>query len=619
MNLDRVHPLLLKWARHYSHLREITTTDVITATDPLPQAGAARPSTALRSLFSHAKTAGTIFRDPARSIHDGQRLLILLQPLQPAEVDRPRPPPRHLAARLAVALAAVHAAGPRPSGSFISAMSTSATGGWSSRAGPPARRPDQRLLLAWLQHRGRRWPGTANPHLIIDQQTTMTTRAVSENWLTGTCRGLTATLERLRADRQLEEALTCGADPLHLTAVFRIDDTTAIKPRHRRQILDTPAEPPPPPPQTQGSEQPIEDEDPSIHPEDPSVRANSGQSPCRLPRDCNLNGVTPGTEETPVTDVIDGQSPEPAELSAADEQLLRELTERARTGGLKLSGEGGLLGKLTKMVVEGALEGEMDDHLGYGKHDPAGRNGSNSRNGHRAKTVLTDTGPVEITVPRDCDASFEPKIVAKRKRRLTGVDEIGDFPVRERTDAWGDRRAPGRGLRRRGLQTDDHHNHRPRHGRHGRMAEPAQLHPVYAVVFIDAINVKIREGQVANRPIYLALGVTVDGERDVPGLWAGEHGDGEGAKFWLRVLSEIKNRGTRDVCMLVCDGLKGLPDAVNAVWEKTIVQTCIVHLLRNSFKYASKRDWAQIAKDLKPVYTAASEAEAWDRFAEFSW
>ena len=144
------------------------------------------------------------------------------------------------------------------------------------------------------------------------------------------------------------------------------------------------------------------------------------------------------------------------------------------------------------------------------------------------------------------------------------------------------------------------------------------LDPVYAVLFIDAINVKIREGQVANRPVYLALGVTVDGERDILGLWAGEHGDGEGAKFWLRVLAEIKNRGVRDVCLVVCDGLKGLPDAVSTVWEKTIVQTCIVHLLRNSFKYASKRYWAEIAKDLKPIYTAASEAEALDRFAEFS-
>ena len=125
-----------------------------------------------------------------------------------------------------------------------------------------------------------------------------------------------------------------------------------------------------------------------------------------------------------MTDVTEGRDQDGAELSAADEQLLRELTERARAGGLKLTGEGGLLGKLTKMVIEGALEGELDDHLGYGKHDPEGRNGGNSRNGHRAKTVLTDTGPVEISVPRDRESSFEPKIVAKRQRRLTGVDEM---------------------------------------------------------------------------------------------------------------------------------------------------------------------------------------------------
>ena len=125
-----------------------------------------------------------------------------------------------------------------------------------------------------------------------------------------------------------------------------------------------------------------------------------------------------------MTDVTNGESQDAAELSVADEQLLRELTERARAGGLRLTGEGGLLGRLTKMVVEGALEGELDDHLGYGKNDPAGRNGGNSRNGYRAKTVLTDTGPVEITVPRDRDSSFEPKIVAKRQRRLTGVDDM---------------------------------------------------------------------------------------------------------------------------------------------------------------------------------------------------
>src|SRR5437868_1598008 len=313
-----------------------------------------------------------------------------------------------------------------------------------------------------------------------------------------------------------------------------------------------------------------------------------------------------------MTDVTVDRDQAGAELSAADEQLLRELTERAGTGGLKLTGEGGLLGRLTKMVIEGALEGELDDHLGYVRHDPEGRDGGNSRNGRRAKTVLTDTGPVEISAPRDRNASFEPKIVAKRQRRLTGVDELvislsakglthGEICA-HLAEVYGAEISK---------QTITAITDRVMEGLADWQGRP--LDAVYAVIFIDAINVKIREGQVANRPIYLALGVTADGERDVLGLWAGEHGDGEGAKYWLRVLSEIKNRGTRDVCLLVCDGLKGLPDAVSAVWEKTIVQACIVHLLRNSFKYASKRDWAQIAKDLKPVYTAASEARSEER------
>jgi putative transposase len=134
------------------------------------------------------------------------------------------------------------------------------------------------------------------------------------------------------------------------------------------------------------------------------------------------------------------------------------------------------------------------------------------------------------------------------------------------------------------------------------------------VIFIDAVNVKIRDGNVANRPIYIALAVTVEGTRDILGLWAGEHGDGEGAKFWARVLSEIKNRGTHDVCMVVCDGLKGLPAAIETVWPQAITQTCIVHLLRNSFRYASKKHWAALAKDLKPIYTAPSESAALDAF-----
>jgi transposase-like protein len=137
---------------------------------------------------------------------------------------------------------------------------------------------------------------------------------------------------------------------------------------------------------------------------------------------------------------------------------------------------------------------------------------------------------------------------------------------------------------------------------------------------ISTITDRVIEGmsEWQNRPIYIALGVTVDGTRDVLGLWAGEHGDGEGSKYWLRVLSEIKNRGTQDVCIVVCDGLKGLPTAIESVWPHAITQTCIIHLLRNSFRYASKRDWAAIAKDLKLVYTAASESAALDAFVAFS-
>src|SRR2546430_12320966 len=270
-----------------------------------------------------------------------------------------------------------------------------------------------------------------------------------------------------------------------------------------------------------------------------------------------------------MTDVTESRGQAGAGLSAADEQVLRELTERARTGGLKLTGEGGLLGRLTKMVIEGALEGELDDHLGYAKHDPDGRDGGNSRNGRRDKTVITDTGPVELSVPWDRDSSCEPKIVAKRQRRLTGVDDMV-ISLSAKGLTHGEIAAHlaevyGAEVSKQTISTI---TDRVMDGMAEWQSRP--LDPVYAVVFIDAINVKVREGQVANRPIYLALGVTVDGERDVLGLWAGEHGDGEGAKYWMRVCSEIKNRGTRDVLMVVCDGLKGLPDAVNRSEERRV-------------------------------------------------
>jgi putative transposase len=316
-----------------------------------------------------------------------------------------------------------------------------------------------------------------------------------------------------------------------------------------------------------------------------------------------------GRPAGPVTD--DGR------VDAADEELARQLAERARAEGLSLTGPGGLLGRLTKVVLESALEGEMDAHLGYRKHDPAGDGSGNSRNGKRAKTVVTDVGPVRIEVPRDRDASFAPKIVAKRARRLGGVDDMVISLVAKGLTT-GEVQAHlgeiyGVQVSRETISTI---TDRVLDGLAGWQSRP--LDPVYAVLFLDAIVVKIRDGQVANRPIYVALGVTADGERDILGLWAGEHGDGEGAKYWLRVLTEIRNRGTKDVLMVVCDGLKGFPEAISAVWPQAVTQTCIVHLLRNSFRYASRRDWDKIAKDLRPVYTAASGAGALERFAEFA-
>lgn len=276
-----------------------------------------------------------------------------------------------------------------------------------------------------------------------------------------------------------------------------------------------------------------------------------------------------------------------------------------------------MLSQLTKRVVESALEGELDDHLGYGKHDATGRDGGNSRNGRRGKTVLTEAGPVALEVPRDRDGSFEPQLVKKRQRRLTGLDDLV-ISLSARGLTHGEICAHlgevyGASVSKQTISTI---TDRVIEGMAEWQSRP--LDAVYPVIFIDAVNVKIRDGNVANRPIYLALAVTVEGTRDILGLWAGEHGDGEGAKFWARVLSEIKNRGTQDVCMVVCDGLKGLPAAIETVWPQAITQTCVVHLLRNSFSYASKRHWPAIAKDLKPIYTAPSESAALEAFVAFT-
>ncbi|TFC14452.1 IS256 family transposase [Cryobacterium sp. MDB2-10] len=319
-----------------------------------------------------------------------------------------------------------------------------------------------------------------------------------------------------------------------------------------------------------------------------------------------------------MTDVILGVMEDEAVATVkhedvVDGRLVDQLVGRAREQGLALTGENGLLGQLTKMVLESALEGEITDHLGYEKHERSG-SASNARNGSRTKTVLTDIGPVPIEVPRDRDGSFQPQIVRKHQRRLTGVDELV-LSLSARGLTHGDISAHlaevyGAEVSKTTISTI---TDRVLEGMTEWQNRP--LDPVYPVIFIDAIHVKVRDGQVANRPIYVALAVTVEGNRDILGLWAGD--GGEGAKYWLQVLTEIKNRGVRDVCMVVCDGLKGLPDSIGAVWPEAITQTCVVHLLRASFSYAARQDWDKIAKALKPVYTAATVDAAEERFLEF--
>jgi transposase-like protein len=276
-----------------------------------------------------------------------------------------------------------------------------------------------------------------------------------------------------------------------------------------------------------------------------------------------------------------------------DQSVAEELVERARAEGVDLVGPGGLLGDLTKQILETGLEVEMDEHLGYTKHDAAGRDGGNSRNGSRSKTVITEVGPVEVDVPRDRDSSFEPATVKKRQRRLNGVDSMvisltakglttGEVQA-HLAETYGTdvSRETISKITDRVLDDLAEWQNRP-------------LDRVYPVVFIDAIVVKIRDGQVANRPVYTAIGVTVDGKREILGLWVGT--GGEGAKYWLQVLTEIKNRGVEDACIVVCDGLKGLPESIEATWPLAVVQTCVLHLIRNTFRLASRRDWDAMAK-----------------------
>ncbi|WP_339123539.1 IS256 family transposase, partial [Pseudonocardia sp. D17] len=309
---------------------------------------------------------------------------------------------------------------------------------------------------------------------------------------------------------------------------------------------------------------------------------------------------------------------EPVPDRIDQEQLAQQLVEAARAEGVELVGPSGLLTGLTKTVLETALEAEMSEHLGYDRHDRAGRDCGNSRNGTRTKTVLTEIGPVEIEVPRDRDASFDPVIVRKRQRRLDGIDEIV-LSLTARGLTTGEVAAHFAEVYGAKVSKDTISKITDKVLEEMGEWQNRPLDAVYPVIFIDALYVKVRDGQVTNRPFYVVIGVTVDGHRDILGIWAGEgSAGGEGAKFWLQVLTEVKNRGVADVCIAVCDGLKGLPEAITTAWPATVVQTCVLHLIRNTFRYASRRYWEQMAKDLRPVYTAPTEAAAEARFAEFT-
>ena len=301
----------------------------------------------------------------------------------------------------------------------------------------------------------------------------------------------------------------------------------------------------------------------------------------------------------------------------AERAAIREMVKSAKERGLDITGPDGLLKLLTKTVLETALEEELTDHLGYDKHDPAGRDGGNSRNGTRTKTVISDAaGEVTIEVPRDRDGSFTPVIVKKRQRRLGDVDKIV-LSLYGKGMTTGEISAHFAEIYGVSVSKEVISNITDKVIEEQQSWSTRPLASHYVAVFVDAIYVKVRDGAVANRPFYAAIGVDLQGRRDVLGVWAGTPGAGESAKFWIQILTELKNRGVVDIFYLVCDGLKGMPESVNAVFKETTVQTCVVHLIRNTFKYSSKKYWGEIARELKPVYTAVNADAAAAAFEAF--
>lgn len=297
------------------------------------------------------------------------------------------------------------------------------------------------------------------------------------------------------------------------------------------------------------------------------------------------------------------------------EEMVDELMTRVEESDGELLGSDGLISEMTKKVLERALDTELTDHLGYEKGDPGGRGSGNSRNGTTPKTVHTDVGTIPLDVPRDRNGDFEPRIVPKGSTRLKGFNE--------RIIALYARGMTVRDVRAHlaeiyGVDVSPDLISKVTDGVWEELEEwrNRPLDPVYPIVYIDAFNIKIRDGVVANRPVYLAVGVDVEGRKHVLGFWIGDT-EGEGSKFWLSVLTELRNRGVEDVLIVCCDGLKGLPEAIEATWPEAMVQTCVIHLLRASFRYASYDARKKLSAQLRPIYTAASVEAAERALAEF--
>lgn len=280
-----------------------------------------------------------------------------------------------------------------------------------------------------------------------------------------------------------------------------------------------------------------------------------------------------------------------------------------------LIGEGGLLAQLTKRLLERAMSAEMTEHVGYEKHEAAGRNSGNSRNGKTAKTIKGTFGTLPIEVPRDRNGTFEPKIIGKHQTRFTGFD---DKII---------------SLYARGLSTREIKQHLEEIYQvevspglissvtdevidEAKAWQDRPLESFYPIVYMDALQFKVRDtGVVRNKAIYLAIGVNMDGMKEVLGLWIAQT---EGAKFWLQVVTELKNRGLEDILIACVDGLKGFPEAIETVYPRTEVQLCIVHMVRHSLNFVGWKQRKEVAADLRKIYTAATESEAETRLAEFA-